>query len=775
LPSWISNEPGETDLVRERILPALALGAVGILFLYVTVAVYADSGTILGVEWLMAMSIATLGVRASLQEAPRSERVLLVVLPGVLLPLLCLGAGMAARQGSWMLHGLALFGYVLIATKLSVSTVEQCSGRAEPSPTPRRHPKAPTTADSIAVDAPAAPPAPRFSVEALVTLLLAGLVAFILGDVARADGSAAVPPSPLLFAIPFFGLIGALLSLCKLLQRVHELPGAVRIADGFTRQWMRAMLAILLASGLLALLLPKAPIMQAGQALRESQTGTRAATPPSWTMPFTSLSPPSQASPSPTATSYAPIGGQGTGTAAGRHTLPGQETRYAPGPADRSLGAQTTRVIVTTVESLQKVATAFEQDPNGKYTTPGTQGATGESSQQPPTQTPAPPPSSTPSAAHRQTPTSVRQPNMTAPTPSQTPTTPASPANGHAGTAQQPTPTPPTGQSSSPASTGSLKSSTPARPSVPPPSPSTTPAPTTPAKPSTNPATPPPSHQPGTPEKSTTPTSTPKPDASQAANPGQTKTTKRSPGKGGHTNSPASSRTTAHPKAAASPEQQAVQRSWQRLLELVRADPRRLLKVLIVLLLAVALLGGVIALLVAGWRHYLGQLFSNLWHFILTTLSRLVTRWLNPWRARISAQRHEREVQQMMEALDPFTDPFTYSAGRPPGEVLNSAYSTFVAHMWIAGYERRPAETAYDFAQRLADVPTFDEKAVWALTRGCVQAEYSPDSPISPDELTFLREALQTLTLAVQDHMSPENYQARKLDYCRRLAEAAVG
>lgn len=130
----------------------------------------------------------------------------------------------------------------------------------------------------------------------------------------------------------------------------------------------------------------------------------------------------------------------------------------------------------------------------------------------------------------------------------------------------------------------------------------------------------------------------------------------------------------------------------------------------------------------------------------------------------------ERELRKIMQANDPFADPFQSSADRTPQSLIRRAYQTFLAFLHLAGYERQPAQTEYNLAEWVEANTPLNARAVWTITRICASAQYAP-TPQSVDELEPLQAALQVFMRDVEQRVPPEELTRKKTAYRRQLAE----
>jgi len=204
-----------------------------------------------------------------------------------------------------------------------------------------------------------------------------------------------------------------------------------------------------------------------------------------------------------------------------------------------------------------------------------------------------------------------------------------------------------------------------------------------------------------------------------------------------------------------------------QLMQALKDRPDRLLKLLVFLLLALLAAFALALLLFRVLRRYiwygLAMLFSLLWAWLRGRAARL----LAPFVQRARHARRERRLGQLMTGMQPFADPFANTEGKSPDEIVRSAYTAFLAHLWLLGYERREAETDFDFGARLARLAKLDERAVMEITMGRVRSEFSP-TPLSAAELAQVQRAFTQLIESI-DSRIPEDARPEKMAAYRRL------
>jgi len=179
----------------------------------------------------------------------------------------------------------------------------------------------------------------------------------------------------------------------------------------------------------------------------------------------------------------------------------------------------------------------------------------------------------------------------------------------------------------------------------------------------------------------------------------------------------------------------------QMLRDAVRENPLRLVKLIII---------GLLVLI--GFGRFLWYLWE--------------------WARRRFFHRPEPEVREVMAQFDPFADPFAREHPSPEA-LIHAVYVTFLAHLWLRGYERQPAQTEFDFASWLEQNTPLNARPIWTITRACTYAEYA-EQPLSPEEMPELRGALQALTQDIRAPFTDAVLRERMQTYRAIWAERAV-
>ena len=625
-----SGDRDKADRLISRDIPLLALGSVGMLLCYAVLILGGLGSGWFITEWLLAMLLLVFCVRAVLAEYTLLVRKAIFLFLATGVPLVLILFGVYTRNTLIVTHAFVLCGMCMIGWVLLEPLVAQCTGHTDSMIKYRRQ----LESDPSAAQRMRKPAGLAFSGDALVALILAGTLVFSLGEYLRQGQEYPIFP-PTLFALAFYLCAGALISLSKLAQRVQEIPGSVRVEPGFARTWVSGMLAVLVVCGLLALLLPKAPIMHTARWMAErTQDSTARFDDTPWHSP-----PPGDGHPS----QRAPFGGQGTNPAPGVGRVPrggrtpgGGETR--PPANDRAL------------DFAYKVVTAFEKGgAGGGQPSADNDGQPGEDN--------------------------------------------GSQGGGNA-----------RGSGETPGQNGGQGEG------------------------------------------------------------GQ--------GDGGSGNQPPRAGQQPADERQQTPPASSTEMKSERLKQALEDNPARWLKLLAAGLLGLVVLLGAVMLVLIMVRRHIWYLLANLLRQLGGWLRGKVSRALAPFFARLAQQRREHRIQAIMQHLHLFDDPFAHTAGRSGGELSRAAYAAFLAHMWLLGYERRPADTEFLFATRLCDAG-LAEKPVWAITMGYVRAEFSP-TPLNDAELAEMRQALQQIAEVVNTRLADDTRRERIAGYCRLLAERQI-
>ena len=195
--------------------------------------------------------------------------------------------------------------------------------------------------------------------------------------------------------------------------------------------------------------------------------------------------------------------------------------------------------------------------------------------------------------------------------------------------------------------------------------------------------------------------------------------------------------------------------------------PLRIVKVV----LALALTGAVLWFSTLLVRRYIWRTLAASARWVVRVAGLLLKRLVHPLQARLARVRRKHRISRLIRSgIDPFLDPFEQTARQPIEEITRRAYSSFLAHAWLAGAERKESQTAYDFARYICKSSLFDPKAVWTITNACVHAGFS-QSTLSDAQLAQLRAALKSAADSACVRVQQKELPARKLAYRRMLAE----
>lgn len=632
-----------TRILIRFTLPLLAVSGVGLVMLYAVLLLAGMGSGYYFIEWALMMGLLLFCARAVLADYGRWVRMGFFLFFAAAIPGAIIAAGVYLRRQEIVSHAFILFGLCMFGWKLLEPVVEQCTGHTGRDPAKRKKIVFTPTFPFIDIYETTGPGGLAFSGDALVALVVFGTLIFALGDYLRLSQGYENILSPMPFALVFYGICGGLISLSKLVQRVQETPGSVRLEGGFLRSWTGAMLAVLAVAALLAWLLPKYLVIGTGRWMaggignQARRYQDRINLPESNTEYDLSRGPQEKA----------PFGGRGPSDAPGVGKVPGSEKR-AVGPDP----LPTKNPQETALDLMYRAATSFEGD-RQQAGGPGKGQSGGDSGQN----------------------------NAGGNTPGEGDQSKDGKAGGSGG------------------KDGSGQSG-----------------------------------------KSDMPDMSDMSDQSDRSD--------------NNASSP-------------SPGQQDKQ---HQLAQALKDRPDRLLKLLTFLLLALLLALALALLLISVLRKYIWHQLANLFRQLWAWAGERWGKALGPYRKQRRQAQRERRIQQLMEGIQPFIDPFADSTEKTPGNITRAAYAAFLAHLWLLGYERREAETDFDFAARLARQAKLDERAVMELTMGCVRSEYSP-TPLTAAELAQVQRAYAQLTESINARI-PEDARLEKMAaYRRSVAE----
>jgi len=639
-----SGEHDDTQALTRFYLPLLAVAGVGLVLLYAVLLVAGLGARYFMIEWAGTLLLLVFCARAVLADYGRWVRMGFFLFFAAAIPGALIAAGVFLRNREITVHAFILFGLCMLGWKLLEPVVEQCTGHTGRQPARRKKFVFVPTFPYLDIYETTEPGGLAFSGDALVTLVVFGTLIFAAGDYLRLSQGYRNIFSPMPFALGFYAIAGGLMSLSKLVQRVRETPGSVRLEGGFLRSWAGAMLAVLAICALLAYFLPKTPVIGTGSWMargmndRAQQYKNRFNLPESKTTYDFSHNP----------QGTAPLGGHGSADSPGVGKVPGASQR-AVGPDPRPTQNPKDRAL----DLLYNAATSFEGNAPGQQ----------------------------------------------------------------AGSPQG-------GQSSGNAGQNNAGGTTPGKGS--------------------------PSKQNGHSDAS-----------GKNGGSGQSNQSNQS-GKSGNNQQGASSRQP--------PQHGQSNNKLRQLGQALKNRPDRLLKLLLFLLLALLAAFAVALLLFRVIRRYIWYGLATLFRLLWGWLRERGTRLLAPFRARIRQARRERRIQQLMADMQPFAYPFADAESKSNDDIARAAYAAFLAHLWTLGYERREAETDFDFASRLARQTKLDERAVMTITLGCVRSEFSP-TPLSAAELAQVQTAFVQLIDAITSRILEDARPEKMAAYCRLQAE----
>ncbi|MHB0936996.1 MAG: DUF4129 domain-containing protein [Armatimonadota bacterium] len=639
-----SVERDDTKTLTRFYLPLLAVAGVGLVMLYAVFLLAGIGSGYYFIEWALMMGLLLFCARAVLADYGRWVRLGFFLFFAAAVPGAIIVAGVTLKSLPITLHAFILFGLCMFGWKLLEPVVEQCTGHTGRALVKRKKIVFVPTFPFVDIYETTEPGGLAFSGDALVALVVFGTLIFALGDFLRLSQGYTGIMSAMPFALGFYAIAGGLISLSKLVQRVQETPGSVRLEGGFLRSWAGAMLAVLAVSALLAWFLPKSPVIGTGSWMAGGVNNQAQRYKDRFNLPESKTTYDFSRNPQ----GRAPFGGRGPSDAPGEGKVPGSSKR-AVGPDPRP----TKNPKETALDLAYKAATSFEGNQPERQA--GGQGK---------------------------------------------------------------------GQSGGDSGQNNSGGKTPGKGD-------------------------------------------------------QSKNNDKSGGSGGSGNdggsgksdkSDQSGKSDQDGKDGSSPQQPENGQSDNKQNQLAQAlknRPDRLLKLLLFLLLALLAAFALALLLFRVLRKYiwyqLANLFRQLWGWACERWGRM----LGPYRERSRQARRERRILQIMEGLQPFTDPFTNTAAKTPDDVARAAYAALLAHLWLLGYERRESETDFDFAARLARQAKLDERAIMELTMGCVRSEFSP-TPLTAAELAQVQRAYSQLIDSINARI-PKDARLEKMDAYRRL------
>lgn len=344
-------EHDDTLLLTRFYLPLLAVAGVGLVMLY---AVFLLAGIGSGyylVEWAVMLGLLVFCARAVLADYGRWVRLGFFLFFAAAVPGAIIVAGVSLKSLPITLHAFILFGLCMFGWKLLEPVVEQCTGHTGRAPVKRKRYVFVPTFPFIDIYETTEPGGLAFSGDALVALVVFGTLIFAGGDYLRRSQGYTGIISPMPFALAFYAIAGGLISLSKLVQRVQETPGSVRLENGFLRSWAGAMLAVLAICALLAYLLPKSPVIGTGSWMAGGMNNQAQRYKDRFNLPESKTTYDFSRNPR----GKAPFGGRGPSDAPGVGKVPGSSKR-AVGPDSRP----TKNPKETALDAMYKAATSFE-------------------------------------------------------------------------------------------------------------------------------------------------------------------------------------------------------------------------------------------------------------------------------------------------------------------------------------------------------------------------------------------------------------------------------
>lgn len=239
LPTSNSGGPGDSNELITFYIPVLALALVGVPLCYFVLALNASGASRPFFELGFAAVVAVLAMQGTLSGERGFVRGVAIVC-NIVLPLGMVLLSLRPFNSELFGHGVMTLLFAAIAW-LPVAVVTDMVG-----PILR-----------VRQEGAAAPPVKiSFPPPSVIVIGIIGGILFMMHEAFLRGGESL--PTPIPFAIIFFLVALALISLSKLLQKAHETPyQPITIAEDFAHQWIGLMLVALVIAGLLAFLLPK--------------------------------------------------------------------------------------------------------------------------------------------------------------------------------------------------------------------------------------------------------------------------------------------------------------------------------------------------------------------------------------------------------------------------------------------------------------------------------------------------------------------------------------
>ena len=348
-----SVEHDDTRILTRFTLPLLAVAGVGLVMLYAVLLLAGIGSGYYLVEWALMMGLLLFCTRAVLADYGRWVRMGFFLFFAAAIPGAIIVAGIYLRRQEIVSHAFILFGLCMFGWKLLEPVVEQCTGHTGRGPVKRKKIVFVPTFPFVDIYETTEPGGLAFSGDALVALVVFGTLIFAIGDYLRLSQGYAGLLSPMPFALAFYGICGGLISLSKLVQRVQETPGSVRLEGGFLRSWAGAMLAVLAVSAVLAYFLPKSPVIGTGSWMAGGVNNQAQRYKDRFNLPESKTTYDFSRNPQ----GKAPFGGRGLSDAPGVGKVPGSAKR-AVGPDPRP----TKNPKEQALDLAFKAATSFEGD-----------------------------------------------------------------------------------------------------------------------------------------------------------------------------------------------------------------------------------------------------------------------------------------------------------------------------------------------------------------------------------------------------------------------------
>lgn len=685
MPPLNSGNQDDSDRLVTYHIPALAIAMIAVPLLYLVIAFSTDAVHQFYLEWLAFLLLAIWILRGLITKQ-NALLIWLGVIANIVMPIALVITGFFTHQTLLAAHGSALAVLGALAWVPGLIVLESTGGALMRIHQRERSEESPLTYQS-------------FSRALLVLVLLIGTAIFMYGEFAASGDNST--PKPLIFAIPFYLLVWATISLSKLVQKTYQAPHhPIVVPNSFISTWVGAMIGVLLIGSLIALVLPKHPL----NTLMSRNDGAPSSCPINCPPGFRPVNTPPDAR-------Y-----QGPTHNYQLNNLPGNRPNNRPTAPGQ-----------------------HQNDPSGNTKSSNTPTQPGRES---------PSPDGTPQDSHGK--------GDPASNDSQHPSSPGSPPNATPADGNGPGTAPPQAQSYAKGLKGLLQrlaeTGLDALRAIATAGERKQPQPHGQSNPGMIPG--------GSSRNADSPQPQGQGQQQQPGQPGQ-------PQQGGKNPPQTQQHQQTHQPPPPPPTAEERLKAKQEILKkLLHDNPWRLVKIIAFVLL------WIITLFV---MFYSRRLKENHWlkrfgRWLLRPIQPIIDFFTTPFRERLDLNRREREIARLMREYDPFADPFEQADRLAQPQLIPAVYATFLAYLWLAGYERKAAQTEFDFAEWLEEHTPINARAVWTITRCCAGALYA-QAKLTAEEFNKLHTALQTLIHEIEGKIPVDQRDARKERYRYREAE----